>query len=150
MEIASPHPWKSALPLFRGAHLSAEHRKEERGPPLGEPRSGPSRGGLAAVGLRHVLGGGTLLALHDVELHRLTLGEGLEARALDGRVVNEAVLLTVVGRDETKALRVVEPLHFAGRTHCRAPDLMWSEYGASARPDYLLTRGRLSPAGFRR
>src|SRR5687768_8503143 len=75
------------------------------------------RPATSAAQLRDVLGGRTLLALHDVELDALAFGEGLEATALDGRVVDEAVLLAVLGRDETKALRVIEPLHFAGRTH---------------------------------
>src|SRR5688500_2688481 len=69
--------------------------------------------------LLHVLRGGALLALHDVELHALTLGEALKALALDARMVNEAVLLAVVTRDEAEALRVVEPLDGAGHAHCR-------------------------------
>ncbi len=36
------------------------------------------------------------------------------ALCLDRGVVHEAVLLAVLGRDETKALRVVEPLHDSG------------------------------------
>src|ERR671937_554339 len=71
----------------------------------------------SAAELLDVLGGRALLALHDVELHALALGERLEPRALDGRVMHEAVLLAVVARDEAEALRVVEPLHGAGRTH---------------------------------
>src|SRR5258708_7046598 len=50
-----------------------------------------------------------LLALHDVELDPLTLGQALEALGLDRRMVDEAVLLTVLGRDEAEALGVVEP-----------------------------------------
>src|SRR6266566_6684354 len=53
----------------------------------------------------------------DVELYRIAFCKGLEARAGDRAVVNEAILLPVVRCDESKALRVVEPLHFAGRTH---------------------------------
>src|SRR6266699_3940167 len=56
----------------------------------------------------------TLLSLHDVELDPLALGERLEPLCLDRGVVHEAVLLAVLGRDETKALRVVEPLHDSG------------------------------------
>src|SRR5690348_2932681 len=48
----------------------------------------------------HILRCRALLALHDVELHRLALGEGLEAFALNGRMVDEAILLSVGGRDE--------------------------------------------------
>src|SRR5207237_4012009 len=66
---------------------------------------------------RHLLGSWTFLTFDDVEFHSISLGEGLESRARDRAVVNEAVLLPVVRCDESKALRVVEPLHFAGRTH---------------------------------
>src|SRR6185369_16518133 len=67
--------------------------------------------------LHDVLSGRSLGALDDVELHTLAFRQRLEAAALDGRVVDEAVLLTVFGRNEPKALGVVEPLHCAGRTH---------------------------------
>ena len=43
-------------------------------------------------GLRDVLGRRALGALHDVELHRITLGQRLEAVALDRAVVHEAIL----------------------------------------------------------
>ena len=49
--------------------------------------------------LDDVLGGGALLALHDVELDPLTFGQALEALGLDGRMVDEAVLLAALGRD---------------------------------------------------
>src|SRR5687768_12279625 len=74
-----------------------------------------------AAELDDVLGGRALLALHDVALHALTLGERLEAAALDGRVVDEEILAAVLGRDEAEALGVVEPLDGAGRTHARTP-----------------------------
>src|SRR6185369_5574339 len=53
-----------------------------------------------------------LRAPRDVELDSLALGERLEAIALDGREVHEHVLAARL-RDETKALRLVEPLHGA-------------------------------------
>src|ERR1044071_6233277 len=53
----------------------------------------------------------TLLALDDFELDALAFGERLEALRLDCGVMHEAVLLAVLGRDETEPLRVVEPLH---------------------------------------
>ena len=59
-------------------------------------------------------------------LHALTLGEGAEALALDGRVMHEAILLAVVARDEAESLRVVEPLDGAGRTHCPTPTMCLS------------------------
>ena len=71
--------------------------------------------------LGDVLSGRALLTLHDVELDALAFGERLVAVALDGRMMNEAILLTILGRDEAKALRIVEPLYRAGRTHCEAP-----------------------------
>src|SRR5438552_8318900 len=60
-----------------------------------------------------------LLTLHDVVLDALALSQRLEATAIDGGVVNEAILLSVLGGDEAKALGVVEPLHFAVGTHVR-------------------------------
>src|SRR4051812_43477045 len=70
-----------------------------------------------AAELDDVLRSRALRALNHVELHGLALGEGLEAVSLNGGVVHEAILLAVRGGDEAKALRVVEPLHGAGRTH---------------------------------
>src|ERR1019366_2798760 len=78
----------------------------------------------SAANLGDVLRRRALLALHDVEFDRVTLGERLEAAALDGAVVHEAVLLPVVGRDETEPLRVVEPLHLSGRAHSRTPNVV--------------------------
>src|SRR6266536_2757842 len=75
--------------------------------------------------LGDVLSGRALLALHDVELDALAFGERLVAAALDGRMMNEAILLTILGRDEAKALRIVEPLYRAGRTHCGTPKYCW-------------------------
>src|ERR1700722_19052219 len=69
--------------------------------------------------LRHVLGGRPLLPLHNVELHRVTLGQRLEARPLDRAVMHETVLLAVVRRNETEPLRIVEPLHLTGRAHSK-------------------------------
>src|SRR5207253_2693667 len=56
------------------------------------------------------VGLGALRSLHHLELDALVLIEGLVAVGLDGRVVDEHVLATVLG-DEAVALLVVEPLH---------------------------------------
>src|SRR6185312_3230287 len=75
-----------------------------------------------APDLHDVLSRRALGALNDVELHALAFGEGAEAAALDGGVVDEAILLATFGGDEAKALGVVEPLHSAGRAcHCNTP-----------------------------
>src|SRR5437764_14862856 len=71
----------------------------------------------SARGLHHVLGGRALLALHEIELHGLPFSETLEAIALNRAVVHEAVFVPAVRSDKAKTFRVVEPLHFAGRTH---------------------------------
>src|SRR3970040_2156600 len=65
----------------------------------------------------HVVRRRALLALHDVELDCVAFLQGLETVPLNGRVVDEAVLLAVIAGDETEALALVEPLHLAGRTH---------------------------------
>ena len=56
------------------------------------------------------LGSRTLRALRHIELHLLTLSQGLEAGALYGRMMDEYVLAAIFGRDKSKALAIVEPL----------------------------------------
>src|SRR5690606_38013167 len=75
----------------------------------------------ARADARYVLRCRALLALHNVELDGLTLLQALEAVRLNGRVMDEAVLAAIVGRDEAEALLVVEPLHGAFGTHVTAP-----------------------------
>ena len=58
----------------------------------------------------------SLRTLLDVELHRLAFGQRAEAVRLDGAVVAENVVAAVILLDETKALRLVEPLH-SSRCH---------------------------------
>jgi hypothetical protein len=52
-----------------------------------------------------------LRALGDFKLDFLTFRESAEAFRIDRGVVAENVLAATVLRDETKALRIVEPLH---------------------------------------
>src|SRR5215208_8215669 len=109
----------------------------------------------SASQLLHILRGRTLLALHHVELDPLALGERLEALPLDGRVVDEAVLLAVIARDEAKALRIVEPLDGASHTHfsvllcrvrcVRSPVLPYHRHNALVIS--ALTKGRQQRAG---
>jgi len=47
--------------------------------------------------LGDVFSRGALLALHDVEFNALALSQRLEAVALNGGVMNEAILLSVLG-----------------------------------------------------
>src|SRR5437764_7048002 len=68
----------------------------------------------SSLELDDVLRRRALLALDDVELNALAFGQRLESVRLDRGVVNEAVLLAVLGGDETESLRVVEPLHDTG------------------------------------
>src|SRR5919108_1747826 len=98
------------------------------GPRWGAP-SLAARCDASGAKLLHVLRRGPLLPLDDVELNGVALGERLEALPLNRAEVHETVLLAVVRGDETKPLRVVEPLHLAGRTHalllrcfCRGAD----------------------------
>src|SRR5690242_6465383 len=65
----------------------------------------------------YMLGGGAFLSLHDVELDGLAFRERLVTIALDGGMMHEAILLSIVARDEAKSFRVVEPLHGACRSH---------------------------------
>src|SRR5688572_29087493 len=73
----------------------------------------------AELDLRDVFRRRSLLTLHHVELHAVALGQGLEAVALDRRVMDEAILGTAIRGDEAEALRIVEPLDYAlGTHHC--------------------------------
>ena len=63
----------------------------------------------------------TLRPLLYVKCNLIALVQGLEAFALDCGVVNEAVLLPVLWRDEAEALRVVEPLHCTSGAHHPSP-----------------------------
>src|SRR6478752_2469187 len=56
-------------------------------------------------------GGRTLGAFFGLVGHLGALGQGLEALAEDGAVMNEDVLRAVVGRNEPVALVVAEPLN---------------------------------------
>src|SRR5439155_21164567 len=58
----------------------------------------------------------SLGTLNDVELDPRALREGAEALTLNRREVHEHVLATFHG-DESKALRIVEPLDSTGATH---------------------------------
>jgi hypothetical protein len=60
----------------------------------------------------HTLRGGTLLALHDIELNTLAFCQGLESVAYDAGVMDEYVLRLTVDRNETITLRIVEPLDY--------------------------------------
>src|SRR5882724_2186623 len=105
-------------------NMGAEKRRPAReSRPALIARSVPDSGLLAE--LDDVLRRRTLLALHDVELDPLTLGQRLEALSLNRGMVHEAVLLAALGRNEAKALGVVEPLDRAGRTHCSYSLWVW-------------------------
>src|SRR5215208_2139789 len=104
------------VPPWERPAAEPRRRGQEEGPARRAPGR-PLRGAAASRGpaalaaeLHHVLGGRALLALHDVELHPLALGQRLEAAALDGGVVDEAILLAAFRRDEAEPLGIVEPL----------------------------------------
>src|SRR5690606_9309511 len=109
-------------------HKGREVLNEVGGRPDGG-RTGPTRRSVhtlrpeaSAIQLHYVLGGRALLALHHVKLYTLALGERLEATALNCRMMHEAILLAVLGRDEAEALGIVKPLHRAGHAHCSTPE----------------------------
>src|ERR1700730_7229241 len=98
---------------------------------------------LLSAELGDVLGRWAFLALHDVEFNALALSQRLEAVALNGGMMNEAILLSVLGGDEAKALGVVEPLYFAGGTHVRYILIQLCRSAVFAVPVRLLfVRGR--------
>src|SRR3954468_2679838 len=67
--------------------------------------------------LAHVRGLRPLGALLEFEFHLLAFRQAPEPLRLDGGVVDEHVLAAVVRRDESEALRIIEPLHGPVR-HC--------------------------------
>src|SRR6266496_3503115 len=83
--------------------------------PASRRETGPSYEPGAALSLADVGRLQALRPLHDLELHLLSFREAAEAVHLDRGVVAEDVLATVVLGDEAEALRVIEPLHDAGR-----------------------------------
>src|ERR1700680_1441863 len=146
---SDPVPRTSYLTLFAVAvqTCSRSSSKKKRG------RSGQFQVGPAPIlrsasydlsaELGDVLGRGALLALHDVEFNALAFSQRLEAVALNGGMMNEAILLSVLGGDEAKALGVVEPLYFAGGTHVRYILIQLCRSAVFAVPVRLLfVRGR--------
>jgi hypothetical protein len=65
----------------------------------------------------HVPGLQALLALLDLELHALVLGQGLEPIALDFAEVHEQIGAAAILGDETETLAFIEPLHGALTGH---------------------------------
>src|ERR1043165_3142077 len=63
------------------------------------------------LGERHIRRRGTLGALDGIERDLVAFLQRLEAGRVDRGVVDEHVLGTVIGSDETKTLRIVEPLY---------------------------------------
>jgi hypothetical protein len=71
----------------------------------------------AAIERDDVLGLRTLLTLTHLELDFLAFLELAEPAALDRGEVHEAILATIIRRDETVALLSVKPLHYPCRAH---------------------------------
>ena len=97
-----------------------------RGVGTGKDEDGPRQNELAGSSVSlffrglevdDVLGSRALLAVYHVKLNLCTLGQTLEALALDGAVMAENVLLSVVARDEAEAFFVIEPLDCSRYSH---------------------------------
>jgi hypothetical protein len=71
----------------------------------------------ATIERGHVFGLRTLLSLPDFELDFLPFLELPEAPALNRGEVHEAILATIIRRDETVPLLSIEPLHYPCRAH---------------------------------
>src|SRR6476661_8631938 len=133
----SAHPQRSAIPVgirwFIEKILYVEGRKRKDHPSGVVLQIIPYLERLAARRLRSdladVLSRRALLALHDVELDTVALGEALESGSLNRRVVHEEVLAAILRRDEAEALGVIEPLHFSCVAHCRCLSffLFWAK-----------------------
>jgi hypothetical protein len=77
--------------------------------------------GTALTDLNYVLRRRTLLTLHDVEFNAVAFSKRFAAATLNGFVMNEAILATIIQRDEAKTFIVVEPLYLTGATHTFTP-----------------------------
>src|SRR5260370_38113223 len=88
-------------------HPGSRGDESERPGPRGEPGRRLMRG--LCSGLPNVGGLEPLRALGHLEFDLVTLGQALEALALDGVEVHEHVLATLLA-DEAVAFRVFEPL----------------------------------------
>src|SRR5258706_3146831 len=113
--------WRTPEVLVKaGWKVPLGHARRPRGGGLKTARSPPGPGWrratrrFRALELHDVLRRRALLALHDLELHALAFGERLESLSLNRGVMYEAILAAVFGRDESKALGVVEPLYGTG------------------------------------
>src|SRR5690348_9165458 len=98
--------WKSAAAAIRRAGGPDPARS---GRADGRVRLRRHRGGLPALG-----------SLHDFEADPLRLLQAAETLRVDRRVMHEHIIPTILGRDETEALGVVEPLDRTG-SHCETP-----------------------------
>ena len=77
-------------------------------------------GNLTALLLYDVSGLKSLGPFRDIELDRVTFGQGLESLSLDRGVVYEDVIATIV-LDKTVALVVIKPLYFTDCQYCSPP-----------------------------
>jgi len=98
----------------RVGRFSLFTRLEKITPPAVSDRGRVSEALFLRVQALDVLCLGALRATSHIELDLFPLGEGLEALALDSGMMNEYVRAAVL-LNETKALLVIEPLHFSLR-----------------------------------
>src|SRR5436309_1761870 len=94
LPLRRPHPRRGCQPPTgtpaQGCERPLQPTPNENGPGGHPPGPGAAHDPLASADVGRLL---PLGAVNDVELHRLTLGEGAESRALDSRVVDKDVLL---------------------------------------------------------
>src|ERR671923_2953082 len=88
-----------------------------------------------------VRGRRTLGALLGVVAHLRTLGQRLEAAALDRAVMHEHVLALVIRRNEAETLVVAEPLHGSCRHLCSLRGMCTAKRGGCSEATTAPTRG---------
>src|SRR6185503_14477639 len=93
-----------------GEGASGSLQKPKRPEPCGPGRWIVGSVVVESLDLHDVRGAGPLRAVHDLETHAIALVEGAEPFSADLRVMNEDVGAALTGQ-ETKPLRLVEPLH---------------------------------------
>src|SRR5271154_4120059 len=126
--MSSPRNVSCLPPVIGASHLGGHHKQKAPAlsPGLRQARSArkpvKERSGDLQVACRRAAGA---FVGDDLVSDFLSLGEVAKPRAFDSADVDEHVLAAVVGLDEAKALRCVEPFYGSSSHRC-SPVVKWS------------------------
>src|SRR5271154_1735684 len=123
--MSSPRNVSCLPPVIGASHLGGHHKQKAPAlsPGLKQARQArkpvKERSGDLQGACRRAAGA---LVGHNLVDDLLSLGEVAKPRALDGADMDEYVLAAVVGLDEAKALRCVEPFDGSSSHRCSPVD----------------------------